>query len=85
MVNYKIKPNMNIGIMALNPFVSNYRRPSENRNQYVSSHQCMYLDKGMRIFCATFSWNISFGRKYKSVEQRIDNEDTKTGTLKGNR
>lgn len=85
MVNYKIKPDMNIGIMALDPFISNYRRPTDNRNQYASSNRCMYMEKGMRVICATFSWNLSFGRKYKSVEQRLDNEDTKSGTLKGSR
>ncbi len=83
--NYKINPNLVIGIMAFNPFPSNYRRPSFNENQYASSRSCIYFDKGMRIFAATLSWNISFGRKYKSVEQKIKNEDTKSGALKGSR
>lgn len=84
-LNYKFKHGITVGVMAFNPFVSSYRRPSENRNQYASSKECMYLSKGMRIIALNFNWNLSFGRKYKSVDQKLDNEDTKSGTLKGSR
>lgn len=83
MLRYKHK-DFTIGLMSLNPFASknDYRRPSETRNRYITSNSCWYLRDCSQLYVATLSWNFSFGRKFNSVEKLLNNEDTKTGSMK---
>lgn len=83
MLRYRHK-NLTVGVMTLNPFVGkdSYRRPSETRNKYIASNSCWYIRESSRLYVATLSWNFSFGRNFKSVEKLLNNEDTKTGSMK---
>ena len=80
-VSYRYK-QLNVGVMSLNPFGSNYRIGSENFSPLAPSKNWMYIKESSRVFALTLSWNFSFGRKYESAERRLHNEDNNAGTLK---
>jgi hypothetical protein len=82
-INYRFK-NGNIGLMTLNPFgaKNSYNRPTENYNRFAPYRNVWYLRDSARLYVVTFSWNINFGRKYKSSRKRLSNEDTNIGALK---
>lgn len=81
-LKYKYK-EMSFGVAAFNPFVgkNSYKRPSENWNHYAYSSNTWYLRESSRLFLATFSWNISFGRKYDAGSKRVNNSDKESGTM----
>lgn len=73
---------LNIGIMTLNPFVDNYRMGGETFSKVAPSKNWWYVKESCRLFVAKVSWNISFGRKYETMQKRVNNEDNNAGTLK---
>lgn len=71
------------GIML--PFSSEYRREDENRNQYAPSRYWGYSNDFSRMLILTFSWNFDFGRKFRSGNKKINNSDSDTGIIKGDK
>lgn len=80
-VNYRYK-QVNVGLMTLNLFSTNYRIGSENFNAFAPSKNWMYIKESSHVVGLSFSWNFSFGRKNESAEKRLHNEDNNAGTLK---
>ncbi|MEG1563977.1 MAG: TonB-dependent receptor [Bacteroides sp.] len=80
-VDYRYK-QFNLGLMTFNLFSNNYKRGSENFSALAPSKNWLYIKESARIFLLRASWNFSFGRKYKTAEQRLNNEDSNAGTLK---
>lgn len=80
-VDYRYK-RLNVGIMSINPFTDNYKRGSENFSAMAPSKNWWYIKESSRLFLIRASWNFSFGRKFKAVEQKVMNEDSNAGTLK---
>ena len=68
--------------MTLNPFVDNYRMGGEMFSKVAPSKNWWYVKENCRLFVAKVSWNISFGRKYETMQKRVNNEDSNAGTLK---
>lgn len=71
------------GVMALNPFVDNWKSGSENRSKYAPSKNWHYIKESSRLFAVNIAYNFSFGRKYESGSKRLNNEDNESGVLKG--
>lgn len=69
------------GIMM--PFSSQYKRETENRNQYAPYLSNGYSNDFSRMLVLTFSWNFDFGRKFKGGNKKLNNRDTDTGIVKG--
>lgn len=80
-INYKLK-QLNLGVMCFNFLDNNYKIGSENFSPLASSKKWMYIKESSRMFSINLTWNFSFGRKYKSTERLIHNEDSNAGTLK---
>ncbi|MDB0779300.1 hypothetical protein PL429_22690 [Phocaeicola vulgatus] len=80
-LSYRYK-RLNIGMMTLNPFVDNYRMGGEMFSKVAPSKNWWYVKESCRLFVAKVSWNISFGRKYETMQKRVNNEDSNAGTLK---
>lgn len=80
-VEYRYK-QLNVGLLTFNPFTNNYKRGDENFSALAPSKNWWYLKETSRLFVVRLSWNFSFGRKYQSVEKRLNNEDNNAGTLK---
>jgi len=75
---------MSFGVIAFNPFASrnSYNRPTENWSKFAPSKNTWYLRESSRLFIASFSWDINFGKKYNASQKQINNSDTDSGTLK---
>lgn len=71
------------GIMM--PFSSQYKRETENRNQYAPYLNYGYSNDFSRMLILTFSWNFDFGRKFKSGNKKLNNRDTDSGIMKGDK
>lgn len=80
-LSYRYK-RLNIGMMTLNPFVDNYRMGGEMFSKVAPSKNWWYVKESCRLFVAKVSWNISFGRKYETMQKRVNNEDSNAGILK---
>ena len=80
-LSYRYK-RLNIRVMTLNPFVDNYRMGGEMFSKVAPSKNWWYVKESCRLFVAKVSWNISFGRKYETMQKRVYNEDSNAGTLK---
>lgn len=71
------------GIML--PFSSEYKRVTENRNQYASNLTNAYSKSFSRMLLLTFSWNFDFGRKFKTGSKNLNNTDMDSGIIKGDK
>ncbi|CUP18223.1 Uncharacterised protein [Phocaeicola vulgatus] len=60
----------------------NYRMGGEMFSKVAPSKNWWYVKESCRLFVAKVSWNISFGRKYETMQKRVNNEDSNAGTLK---
>ena len=67
------------------PFSDKYKRFDENRNQYVSTVRNSYANDFAQMLLLQFSWNFDFGRKYKGGQKKINNMDTDSGIISGNK
>ena len=55
--------------------------------EVLSNRSCKSGEEGWKavwekVLCGRVSWNISFGRKYETMQKRVNNEDSNAGTLK---
>lgn len=71
----------NIGAGIMLPFSNQYKREHEGRNEYSPSKMNMYSNNFSQMVLLKFSWNFSYGRKAKSANKRINNEDRDSGIM----
>lgn len=72
---------LNMGLLMFNPFQKDYKREEANWNKYAGYSYHYHIDDVARMICVTLSWNMNFGRDYKSGSKKIQNKDTDTGVL----
>jgi hypothetical protein len=81
-LGYRLK-DMSFSLGMLNPFADNYElRTEENRSQYASFYKTNYINQISRLKLFTYSYNISFGRKFKIEQKRLNNADEDSGVMK---
>lgn len=68
--NYK---NWNFGVMVLDPFINDYKVKKENWNRYAGYHQVITTNMIKQMVAVSVSWNLNWGRRYETDEQRINN------------
>jgi len=81
-IMYKHK-NLSLGANTLNPFTSVWKGGSNNLNALASSQKRIYIGGLSNTVVFKVSYNLNFGRKLKSVEKRLNNEDKDSGVLNG--
>lgn len=74
-----------LGAMVLDPFINDYKIGSENRNASAPSKNWKYIKESSQLFVLKVSYNFNFGRKYQSAQKRLNNQDTDSGVLNGNK
>jgi hypothetical protein len=80
-IGYKLK-DMSFSLGMLNPFVDKYKfKTEENRSQYASFYKTTYVNQISRLLVLNYTYNLSFGRKFKSDEKRLDNADNDSGVM----
>ncbi len=70
-----------LGVGAFNPFSDDYKVKSENWSQYASTRRANYVNESSRMFMVQFSYNLEFGRKFKSVNKKLNNSDSESGVM----
>lgn len=73
--------HLKIGLRMFNPFQKDYKRDEANWNKYAGYNYQYHIDDVARMICVTLSWNMSFGRNYKSSDKKMQNSDTDAGVL----
>lgn len=79
-LRYRLK-DLSLGVGAFNPFTDNYKQDTENWNKYASFRKSNYVKESSRLFLVTVSYNLSFGRKFKSGQKRLQNSDNDSGVM----
>lgn len=72
---------VSVGAGMMLPFSDHYKRFGENRNMYSPSKVHMYANNFSRMLLLKFAWNFNYGRKAKSGNKRINNQDTDSGII----
>lgn len=80
-LNYSHK-NFSIAALILYPFTHTYKDGSKNLSRIAPVESWRYIRESGRMFLMKFSYNFSFGQKYKSKERRLKNKDEESGILK---
>ncbi|MDR2859623.1 MAG: TonB-dependent receptor family protein [Mediterranea sp.] len=81
-LGYKLK-DMSFFLGMLNPFVDTYKlRTEENRSEYASFYKTNYINQISRLLIFGYTYNFSFGRKFKTEEKRLHNADEDSGIMK---
>lgn len=72
-----------VGAMMFNPFIKSYTIGSRNYSALTPTRSDVYTDKLGQTLVLTFSMNLNFGRQFKSVNKRINNDDSDSGIMSG--
>lgn len=80
MAKYNLK-KVSFGLSMFNPFSDNYKVVNENWSQHASYKRVGYINESSRLLAVHFSYNFSFGRKFKSGEKRLHNSDSDSGVM----
>lgn len=78
MKNHK---SYSLGLGLINPFVDNYKRVNENRNQYAWNKREAYVNESSKMIILKFTWNLNFGKRYSTERKRLNNTDNKSGIM----
>lgn len=79
-LQYRLK-RLNIGLRMFNPFQKDYKRMEEEWNKYAGYSYQYHIDDVARMICITLSWNMNFGRDYKSSGKKMQNSDKDSGIM----
>lgn len=78
---YKYKTSKLALGMSL-PFESNWSVGNKNLSNVAPSKSWVFIEENGHMLYLRFSCNVSFGRKYKAQEKKLNNSDSDTGILK---
>lgn len=73
--------DLSLGVNVLNPFTKTWKGGGDNRNILASSKERIRIEKLSKTLSFTVSYNFNFGRKYKAVQKRLNNEDKDSGVM----
>ena len=74
-----------VQMMLMNPFTKRYEQSVENRSRLAPYSQVAYSNDFKRMVMVNVSFNLDFGKQRNAVGKRINNSDTDTGILSGNK
>lgn len=74
-----------VQMMLMNPFTKRYEQSVENRSRLAPYSQVAYSDDFKRMVMVNVSVNLDFGKQRNAADKRINNSDTDTGILSGNK
>lgn len=71
--------------MILNPFTKRYEQGVDNLSALAPNSQLAYSTQFSQIVMLNLSFNLDFGKQNHSCRIRVNNSDTDTGILSGNK
>ena len=63
------------------PFTKTWKGGDDNYSALAPSKERIYIGNLSRMMVFSVSYNFNFGRKFSSVEKRLNNEDKDSGVL----
>lgn len=76
-------PKFSTGITVLNPFTKTYKRDGENFSEFAPRQHTWYSNKIQGLAMLKFSYNLRWGEEYKSARRKINNTDSESGIMSG--
>lgn len=77
------KEKWNVSATVLNPFSKKYEIEKENLSKIAPYKQVAFSKNMSSLFIVNVSFNLDFGRSFKTKEKKIRNSDTDSGILSG--
>lgn len=74
-----------VQMMLMNPFTKRYKQSVENWSRLAPYSQVAYSNDFKRMVMVNVSFNLDFGKQRNAGNKRINNSDTDTGILSGNK
>ncbi|MBK5722720.1 TonB-dependent receptor [Dysgonomonas sp. Marseille-P4677] len=74
-----------LGIGMFNPFTRSYSLSNQNYSRLTPNISDVYTNNLGQIAVINFTLNLNFGRQYKAVNKRLDNNDTDAGIMSGSK
>ena len=74
-----------IQMMVFNPFSKDYHQGVENVSHLAPNKQVAFSRDFSPMFMLNASFNLDFGKQKQTARKRINNDDTDTGILSGNK
>ena len=71
--------------MVYNPFTKDYHQGVENVSHLAPNKQVAFSRDFSPMFMLNASFNLDFGKQKQTARKRINNDDTDTGILSGNK
>jgi hypothetical protein len=70
-------------MVLANPFTKEYKRATVNYSALTPYISSAYTNSYGQVIAFKFRFNLSFGRNYNASDKRLDNKDTDSGIMKG--
>lgn len=83
-LNYTWK-NLQVGASMLFPFTNNYRKGSERLSEVAPATTWEYDKEVGQMVVLQFAYRFDFGRKYKSGNKKLHNQDRDAGIIQTDR
>ena len=77
------KEEWSVSATALNPFSKKYQIEKENLSNLAPYKQVAFSKNLSPLFIVNVSFNLDFGRSFKTKDKKIKNSDTDSGILSG--
>lgn len=77
------KKGLQVSLIMNNPFMDNYKIGYERYSDIMPAKEYQYVNETSKMILGRISYNLDFGSKRKSIRQRLNNEDTDNGMVKG--
>lgn len=76
-----------IGLGAMSPFANDFKSEVKNLSKLAPYKKVSHIDDLSQMLYVTFSWNLTFGRKYENsgTWKKIYNADSSNSILKGDK
>lgn len=81
-LGYKFRNNIRLDLGVMNPFGEFCTATSRNYSALAGSTKTTHYPNLKRCLLVSFSWNLDFGKQYKSLRKKIENSDSESGILK---
>ncbi len=82
LLGHKFRNGMRLSLGIQNPFGEFGTGISRNYSALAGSMETTHYPSLKRCLLVSFSWNLNFGKQYKSLQKKIENSDSESGILK---
>lgn len=82
LLGYKFRNDMRLSLGIQNPFGEFGTSVNRSYSELTGSTKTTHYPNLNHCLLVSFSWNLNFGKQYKSLQKKIENSDSESGILK---